>query len=211
MRICKVVQLLTLVLILGLAALTRAQQPPATSSPPPIPVDPTGTQTERARLKAEVVRLNTEVELLQLEHEAEWAVLLEALKLVRESEMLAEVGSPQLTRIGAFASAGMVKGEANQAVAKGMAQGLSRVEAGQQYAKSTQSRRAAETRKFVERSKKEFAHHAAELTEKRLEYADAEKRLNALAPVPAVLVDGKAPATTTTQRATSPANGSLTR
>lgn len=164
------------VLGLGLAAMTRAQQPAA--APPPAAPDPAQQQAERAKLRASVVRLNTEVELLQLEHEAEWAVLLEALKDVRQSEMIAEMGSPYVRKLGAWASAGILKGEAAEAVGAATAKGLDAGAAGQQYAKGVERRRIDATRQYVERKKKELARHAAELTEKRLEYSEAEKKYN---------------------------------
>ena len=165
-------------LVVCVVAFARAQQ--SAEGPAPAAANPANPQSERAKLRAQLVKLNTEVELLQLEHEAEWAVLLEALKSVQQSEMLAEVGNPQVTLMGAHASAGLMKGEANQAVAAGMAKGQSRVAAGQQYAKTVEFRRNEATRQYVERRKKEFARHAAELTEKRFEYGEAEKRLNAM-------------------------------
>lgn len=163
-----------------LAAMAAAQPPiPQPEAPPgesPSTADPKA-------MKARIIQLSAEVELLQVEYEADRSSLLEALRMVRESELLAEVGGdPRIERIGALAAAGSMGSEANKAIAAAKAKGKSATAAGQEYARGVEAKRVDKIRRIVDRKKNDFARQAAALAGKRLELSDAERGYAELRP-----------------------------
>ena len=140
------------------------------------------TPSDPKALRARVAQLGAEVELLQIDYEADRATLLEAVKMIRQSEMLAELGDPRVQRVGAYAALGKGGDEANRAINAAAAKGVSTYAAGQEFAKNAEVKRVETIRRFVERKKKEFARQAAELSERRMDLADAEKALAASRP-----------------------------
>lgn len=144
MRIISVV----VVLGLGVVGITRAQQP---------------GERDKAKLSAQVVKLRVEIELLELDHDADRAHLLDMMKGIRKYE----ASSPEQVR---------------QAVAASMyfRMPLEESREGQEGrtpdVDETIKKEVEAARAFVNRKRKDYAKQATELAEKRLKLEEAEKQ-----------------------------------
>jgi hypothetical protein len=114
---------------------------------------------EHAKLRAEVIRLRTEVEMLQLDYDLARADLIEDLKLIKGMAMAGDLMS-------AFG------GARNQAPA-GDAKAR---DAEAKKEREDEKEREAAKASFVAERKKELARLAASLASKRLDLEDAERQ-----------------------------------
>jgi hypothetical protein len=187
----RIISAAVIVVGLGLVGITLAQQ------------GGEGQRDDKAKLPAQVVKLRTEVELLQLERDADREYLLDLMRSARQTDIIPVV----LSKLG------MADVPASMAVPKTMEEwtALERrammgdqkaheafvklYEAGERAekkgedagkameaaAKELSSRRAKDgdaLQNHIDRKKKDFVRQAAELAEKRLELAEVEKRYN---------------------------------
>lgn len=178
------------VLGLGIVGITLAQQTGER------PKDQAG---EKGKLRAQVVKLRLEIELLELDHDAERDNFLACLKRVKQTEFLGNgqpgpAGTLGLGMLGMRAFVGEAElgirafmgdpeaGRAIEELAKEMARADEKGEdAG--AAERNMVERALEkqddgVRVYLDRKKKDYARQAAELAEKRLDLAEVEKRYN---------------------------------
>ena len=155
---------------LAFATMTLALQPAAGQRATP--------SREKSKLRAELATLRAEVELLELEHEADRPVLSEMIKEARQfdSELgksaLVDAGLMEKMRATALSSAG----DASEKLQK------MQTPEGEKSARSeiekTVNGVVQGAKADIERRKKEFLKRTTELNLKRLELADAEKRYN---------------------------------
>jgi len=124
---------------------------------------------DRAKLRARVVRLRTELELLQLEHDAARTSIYEVLKNLRQAEIATAMG--QLKTYYDFSDE-----KAAKAIEEAVANGQNADEAKKQMVEAAKRKEVEATRALIERRKQQFARQAAELSEKRLELDEAESR-----------------------------------
>jgi hypothetical protein len=150
------------VLGLGIVGIALAQQAGQ---------QPENREDVRAKQRAQVARLRAEVELLELEHEADRAALSDELQNERKAERIAdddgkvrEIASEM--RLAA-SSVGKLK-DFEKEVGDGKTAEAKVQEELRQAVATARSKNG--------RRKREFVLRTAELNEKRLELADAEKR-----------------------------------
>ncbi len=154
----------TIILGLGIVGITLAQQAGEER------------RSEKAKLRSQVARLRAEVELRQIEHDVDADILkklmtdlrnlggLEALKAPVE-EQLKSVTAQRAPNVGLPTPPGFEEfNKQFQEEAKAEAQ--------------VKELMVKAARPLLDRLKKEFVQKAAELNEKRLELAEAEKRYN---------------------------------
>jgi hypothetical protein len=170
------------VLGLSIAGITLAQQ--------------TGQQPkDQAKLRAQVVKLRVDIELLELEHDADRAHLKEMMKGMREYESK----SPEEVRRGVEMYTNLFSGEdirrreaREEALKKKLdnarPEDFNRVfeevsrereEGRRRDIDETIKKRTDDAKALIDRKRKEFARQAAELADKRLELAEVERRYNA--------------------------------
>jgi hypothetical protein len=129
--------------------------------------------SERMSLRDQVVKLRVEIELLELDHDAAKADLLEIAKDIREME--SEGGQEQMEEAALARMMLTQDTEAFRQLAKKGEQGAKELKddlnaAFRQVSGKTKAEQA--------RKRKDYANQAAVLAEKRLELADVEKRYN---------------------------------
>ncbi len=129
-----------------------------------------GRQTAAA-LRSHVAKLRAEVELLEIEHDANKALLLQSLKDqgLDPAAKLAAEGTKQATDMQMFAARMGKLTEFKNEVGDDKAI-QSQIEKGAQELAASQSA-------IIERAKKVFVSQTTELNEKRLELAELEKQL----------------------------------
>jgi hypothetical protein len=152
------------------ASFLLAQTPP---SPQPGPGRPA-----QARLRAEVIRFRTEVEMLRFDYELARDVLLEDLKTRRSLQML----GPMMQLGGAIQSAINAAGTnpPDEAPKKKSKEDLKKEAEEAKKAEEVQKKEEAEEAAFIVERKKKLASIFASLAEKRLDLEDAERRYNDL-------------------------------
>lgn len=149
------------VLGLGIVGITLAQQPGGQPKPP---------AADKTALRTQVVQLRVEIELLQLDHDADRDNLLNWMKAERMGTgglagtaietMLGMLGHAEATRI-------IEEGE--KRIAKAKEKGEDEEAVGRQVL-------AEAVKKQIDPMKKNYAKQAAELAEKRLQLDAAEKQ-----------------------------------
>jgi hypothetical protein len=132
---------------------------------------PKGQAAERTKLRVQVVKLRVDIELLELEHEATRAEILEMTKDIRNSES----EGPEGLKGMALGLLSLTDGEAlAKHVEKKGADGV--VKQVDKAVKDAQKETLNQIKASREDKKKDYAKQAAELAEKRLELAGLEKR-----------------------------------
>jgi hypothetical protein len=121
--------------------------------------EPSQPPVDAAKLRADLIALRADVELLELEHEANRAALLDLLKALRQVEMTSVV-------IEATARPG------STLVAEPEAPGL----AGMIKVVEVDKKANEALRAYTDRKKVEFIRSSKELHEKKMSLADAEAR-----------------------------------
>ncbi|GAC1468001.1 MAG: hypothetical protein NVSMB9_10200 [Isosphaeraceae bacterium] len=159
------------ILGLGVVGVTLAQQ--NGEQPAHIGEAPKNQAPDKAKLRAQVAKLRAEVEVLELEHEADKEVLVALLKEERNSE--SESGRADQARQDVS--------EATMLAARLGSLEEFRKEVGDEKALQAEAekelkQKAEHVRAEGDRKKQAFVKRAAELSEKRLELAEAEKRYN---------------------------------
>jgi hypothetical protein len=164
---------------------------------------PAGQTNERVKLRAQVVKLQVEIELLQLEHEADRAYLHDLMMTARKNDLIPVALSingkavvPDATMVPktqeeweALESTAMLGDEkahemwlkVNAAAEKAEKAGgdvRKAMEAAYKEVLDKRAKAGDPLQNHINRKKKDFSRQAAELAEKRLELADVEKRLN---------------------------------
>ena len=152
------------VLALGIVGIALAQQPG------PQPKD---HASERAKLRAQVAKLRADVELLDLEHEADKAVVVSVLREERDYES-------ESARVDKAKEA---VSEANMTAAslgklREFQKEFGDEKAMQAQAEKELKEKAERIRVEGQLKKQAFVRRAAELAEKRLELAEVEKQYN---------------------------------
>ncbi len=149
---------------LGIVGIALAQQ----AGP-----QPKDHSSERAKLRGQVARLRADVELLDLEHEADKAVVVSVLKEERDSE--SESGrvakAKEAVSEAALMAASMGKLEEFQ-------KEFGDEKALQARAEKELKEKAESIRAEGQLKKQTFVRRATELAEKRLELAEVEKLYN---------------------------------
>jgi hypothetical protein len=165
--------------------------------------EPKRQSSEWAKLRAQVVKLQVEIELLQLEHDADRTVLLDLLQTARKNDLIpvalaihgrvdvrdSNTAPKTAEEWNALETRAMMGDEkahemymkVSEAVEKAEKKGEDVQEAMLAAWKELSDQRAKKgdpLQNHIDRKKKEFSRQAAELAEKRLELADVEKRLN---------------------------------
>jgi hypothetical protein len=146
---------------LGIAGITLAQQPGA---------EPKPQAADKAALRAQVVKLRVEIELLQLDHDADRESILGWMK----GERMGPGGLAGMaieTMLGMMGNAEATKTieEGEKLVAKAKDRGEDEEAVGRRVL-------AEAVKKQLEPMKKNYAKQAAELAEKRLELDAVEKQ-----------------------------------
>jgi len=134
---------------------------------------PKDQASQKAKLRDRVVKLRVEVELMELEHDATRADILDMTKDIRNSES----DSPEQVQRIALGFLSLTEGEA---LGK-LAQEKEAEKAAEQIDKVVQEahkKTLDEAKALRERRKKAYAKQAEELAGKRLELADVEKNYN---------------------------------
>jgi homoserine dehydrogenase len=148
------------VLGLGIVGSTLARQ---------IGEQPKAQASERAKLRAQVVKLRVDIELLEFEHDAARAEILEITKSIRAlesegvQEQMKQLAFSQLTLTADSETLKNMSGKENE---KKMEDAF----------KSTFKDEVVNTKVSRDRNRNDYAKQAAELAEKRLELAEIEKR-----------------------------------
>jgi hypothetical protein len=135
----------SVVLGLGIVGIALAQQPRQ---------QPQDRVSERAQLRARVVKLEVDVKLLQLDQEVDGRHLKSVMVQMRTMEGF---------------DAGVLEKDLALASEDRFGSGLGVVGLDETMARA---------RTYIDRKRKDFARQAAELAEKRLELVDLEKRYN---------------------------------
>jgi hypothetical protein len=164
-----------IVLAVGIVGITLAQQTGQR---------PNDRNSERAKLRAQVVKLRVDIELLQLDHDAERDILLACLTQVKQPDFLAS-GQPGATMTMSFDMRGMPAligdAEAQKKIDRDAEKGdevAVALRKAQQGLEEALRKQTNDIRAYIERKSKDFARQAAELAEKRLGLAEVEKRYN---------------------------------
>jgi hypothetical protein len=165
------------VLGLGIVGITLAQQNGE---------QPKDQVSGKAKLRAEVVKLRVEIELLQLDHDADRDNLLARMKNMKQAEFM---GSSQPGVVGMMglemlemrtlmgdAEAGRAVEEAQKEIARAVEKGEDTGVIGQKAMEKVVKKQAEGIRGYIDRKRKDYARQAAELAEKQLELAEVEKR-----------------------------------
>jgi hypothetical protein len=138
---------------------------------------------DKAKLRAQLVNLRVEIELLQLDHDADREIIVAWMKSMRQAESMG--AQPYGKEIGL--SLGMMMLEAKASLGGGeAAKEAERIgaEAGGNFDSYNKALKASAKKEedsimaYIARKRKDYAKQAAELALKRLELADAEKRYN---------------------------------
>ncbi len=145
-------------------AWSRAQEAPS----PPVPA-------ATAKAGEVVTRLHAEVEILQLDYDADRAFLVDALRELRYEETLNVQGNPNLKQHVAAAVVGSAEGEAARAARDAGAKGQSRTAAAQKVIVDQERRRLEVKRQALDRAKQTFARLSQVLADKRVAYEAALK------------------------------------
>ena len=149
------------VLGLGIVGITLAQQPGA--QPKPLAAD-------KAALRAEVVKLRVDIELLQLDHDADRDNLLNWMKGERwRPEGMAGMAIETMLEMMGNAEATKTMEEGAKLIAKAR-------ENGEDGDAVTRRVLAEAVKKQIDPMKKSYAKQAAELAEKRLQLDAVEKQ-----------------------------------
>jgi hypothetical protein len=183
-----------IVLGLGIAGITLAQQPGE---------QPKQGARDRAKLRAQVVKLRAEIELLQLEHDADREYLRELLRSEKQTEMIPIVMSmtgtadvPGSAKAPGSVSVPKTDKEWAELETKGMLGDQRAAElfrklflAGEEANKKGEdAQKAMEAvakalsskgdvlQNYIDRKRKDFVKQAAELAEKQLSLAEAERQ-----------------------------------
>jgi hypothetical protein len=160
----------TLVALAGLGALTMTMaQPAATESAP-----------DRAKLRSQVARHSAEVELLQLEHDADAQLLKQLIVDMRKFDGLEAAKGPMKGQMKTLTDT--LKGQLPGVGAELPRPGLAGSDVDQELDKAfaVDEAVAKVARPFLDRMRKDFLEKAVQLNEKRLELAELEKRYNAV-------------------------------
>jgi hypothetical protein len=126
--------------------------------------------SERAKLRAQVINLRVDIELLELEHDADRADLLEIMKGIRMSESK----SPEELQEAVLGS--LLLTEDPKSLGKPVEK--EREKEMQNLVNEAIKKRTVEMKALGDRKRKDYAKQAAELAEKRLDLAEVEKRYN---------------------------------
>jgi hypothetical protein len=142
-----------------------------------------GRRDDKAKLRVQVAKLRAEVEIRQLEHDADADILKKLMVDMKNVECMEASKGPMKEQAEALLK-GPLKGEME--ALKGAANGLLlpppgplpdlREEFNKMFSADEAVAKAA--RPLLERLKKEFVQKSAELNEKRLELAEVETRYN---------------------------------
>ena len=154
------------VLIVGAVAWTRAQGPAA---PPPTPTPGAAKPDER------VAKLRAELEILQLEYDADRAFLMDAIRDQRAAELMNAQGNPNLARNVTSIALGARDDEATKAINSAVAKGQSQVEAARQHVIARERKRIEANRAYLARAKQDFARLGQALADKQAAYNEAIK------------------------------------
>jgi hypothetical protein len=155
--------LAAVVLSLGVVGLAMAQQAGQ---------QPKEQTSAKTKLRAQAIELRVEVELIELEHDAARAEILELTKEIRDTESQSPEGLQQLalsfllTDREAFGK--LVEKEGPEKAGKQIGQ----------LAEETQTKTLRDLKASRERKKKDYAKQAEELAGKRFDLADAERLYN---------------------------------
>jgi hypothetical protein len=152
--------LVAFVLAFGIVGITAAQQPGDQSN---------RQNGDRAKLRAQVVKLRVEIDLLELDHDADKSDLLELIKGIRMSESMSPEALQEAAVAGLFLRDQNAVGKLlEKEDEKGM----------QRLLDESVKKTAVEMKALRDRKRKDYAKQAAELAEKRLELEELEKRYN---------------------------------
>lgn len=141
---------------------TLAQQPKPASAPSPVP---------KQMLRAELIQLGAEVEILQLEQDADRAVVLDLMKQSRDLAH-GDDGAPTATKKEIEEARKAIAEEAKKSKDTTAANLVNPLLS---MAIMMEEQRSAATA-GVARAKASYAKRAAALVAKRLDFADAERR-----------------------------------
>jgi hypothetical protein len=136
---------------------------------------------EASKLRAQVVKLRGEIDLLELDHEAARVELLQIVKDIRELE--SEGNQAQMKSL---ANLQLMLGGGSEALAKeaehlGVEGAAKKVkEAVNTAVKESVSEEVVKTRASRDRKRADYARQAAQLAEKRLDLVEAERRYDAI-------------------------------
>ncbi len=137
---------------------------------------------DRARLRSQVVKLRVDIEVLQLDHDADREIIVAWMKSMRPAEGMRSA-DPDGTGFGL--SLGMMmleaKASAGDAGAVKEMEKLGEGSAGDSDAYRKALARSAKKQEdgilaYIARKRKDYAKQAAELADKRLELAEVEKQ-----------------------------------
>jgi hypothetical protein len=149
-----------IVLGLGIVGITLAQQSGE---------QPKERRTDRAKLRVQVAKLRAEVEVLQLEHDADSDFLKKLMIDMKNFDTMEAAKGPMKEQVEALkASMG------GQMLGAPGALPIPQDEFNKMFSADEATAKVA--RPVLERLKKEFVQKATELNEKRLELVDVEKR-----------------------------------
>ena len=134
---------------------------------------PKDQASQKAKLPDRVVKLRVECELMELEHDATRADILDMTKDIRNSESK----SPEQVQLMRLEYLSVTGGEALGKLAqeKGAEKAAEQID---KFVQEAHKKTLDEAKTLRERRKKEHAKQAEELAGKRLELADVEKNYN---------------------------------
>ena len=173
------------VLILVSATVTLARQQSG--------VQRGGQPAEKANLRSRVIKINADLDLLQLEHEADKAHMLGVMKALRDFEAMSEKQLIEATNLSMFfhiqdGAREVAREEALRKKLEAARPGeLDRVsqeidrereEGKKQDIKNTINSQVNAAKAYIESRKKEYLRRAADIADKRIELAEAEKQFN---------------------------------
>ena len=153
---------------LGLAGLALAQQPGER---------PTSGAALKAQLRSRVIKLRAEVDVLQVDHDAERESLVAWLKTFKQPEYMGAVQPGVPTQLGMMmVETNLFTGKTTDAKEwEELANKYAGNEKGFLNAVAEKAKKQEETvRTSVARKRADYAHQAAELAEKRLDLEDLE-------------------------------------
>jgi hypothetical protein len=162
------------VLGLGIAGITLAQQDGDRRGQPAV---------DKAKLRSQVVKLRVEIEMLQLDHDADREIIVAWMKNVREAERLgadpygtgldSDLGAMML--LDAKASAG--NAEAKKEMERTGREGVDNEDDFRKALTESAKKRKTTVDAYIARKRKEYAKQAEELALKQLELDLAESEI----------------------------------